>query len=368
MRFPVAHFLCVCVLLLAVGCATTGRPPSMTLHEADSPVWSVQHANDSLTVAVSPAGRTLRVAGSAGLVLGTSVDAVVNARYRNQIAELIGEVDTAAMLEEGIEQWLQEAVGENLVQVWPLSTTAGYSSRREALAARYDGLARQNHDVLLQLRTTHGVFGHDGTLAVKIEGRQLTLPEGRTLWADTFVVTPEPVLAYDPLRDPTDRMKPRIRGARLTVERGALDKWRGGTQSLRDDLAETIEAAAAALTVSLALEENALGEYHLGKWAMSKKRFDRALEHLNKAIELRPDYADAHNALAVLQFHQGNLDAAIRTAKTVVEQWPEYVPAHVNLAWWYAIEKKDAAAARPHYQRAVELGMEPHGRLEGLLS
>ena len=117
MRLPVTHLVCVFVLLLAVGCATTGRPPSMTLREAEFPVWSIQQTSDSLAVAVSPAGRSLRLAGSAGLVLGTGVDAVVNARYRNQIAELIGEDDTASMLAEGIEQRLQEAVGLSLIHI-----------------------------------------------------------------------------------------------------------------------------------------------------------------------------------------------------------------------------------------------------------
>ncbi|HQH51337.1 MAG TPA: hypothetical protein PKY01_02870, partial [Candidatus Hydrogenedentes bacterium] len=199
MRVPIARVAMAGIALIAAGCATTGRPPELTLRDAVSPVWSLQQTNDELVVALSPAGKSLRLAGSAGIVIGTGVDAVVNAQYRDQIREILGEDDTASILAKGLERRLQDDVGDKLAQVPPISTTAGYSSRREAMAAQYEGLARQNHDTLLLLRTTHGVFGHDGTLAVKIDARQVALPSGSTLWSDDIVVTPAPVLACDRL-------------------------------------------------------------------------------------------------------------------------------------------------------------------------
>ncbi len=364
MRSLVACVVISGILLLLAGCATTGRPPELTLREAASPVWSLQQTNDEMVVALSPAGKSLRIAGSAGLVIGSGVDAVVNARYRNQLEEILGEDDTAVLLREGLERRLQEAAGEKLTQVAPLSTTAGYSNRRDAMAARYEGLARQNHDTLLQLRTTHGVFGHDGTLAVKIEGRQVALPSGNRLWSDDIVVTTEPVLAYERLGDPTNRVAPKIKGARLTVEKGALDKWREGDKSLRADFEEAVNAASAALAVSLGLSDDPGGKHHLARMAMNTKDFDEALAYLNSAIQQEPGLVDAHNVMSVIYGHQGDVDAAIAKATAITETWPEYGPAWMNLAWWYAMKKDDSAAAKPCYQRALEIGMEPVGKLE----
>lgn len=368
MRIPIAPCMLMVVTLVAAGCATTSGPPEITLREAASPVWSVQHMNEKLQVALSPAGRSLRLAGSAGLVLGTGVDAVVNAAYRDNIREMLGEDDTAAILAEALAERLEEAVGEKLARATPLSTTVGYSSRREAEAAWYEGLECQEYDILLDIRTRHGVYGHDSVLAVRIDARQVAIPSRQTLWSDDIVVFLGPVLAYERLRDPTSRMSPQIRGARLTVEKDTLGKWREDGRSLRGDFVQTAEAAAAALVVSLGLAEDAAGEYHLGKCALNEKHFEESLDHFGKAVALKPDYADAHNAISVACAHQGNLDDAIEKAHAITATWPEYAPAFMNLAWWYAMEKDDLPAARPLYQRALELGMDPVKKLGERLS
>ena len=368
MRRPFACVVLTSIVLLAAGCATTGRSPKLNLREAAAPVGSLQQANDELVVSVSPAGRSLRLAGSAGLVLGTGVDAVVNARYRSRIQELIGEDDTAAILANALETALAGAGAAGLAQAAPLPSTAGFDSRRDAFSAYYDGLARAGHDVLLRLRSTHGIFGHDATLAVKLDGRMVELPSGHALWDNEIVATVEPVMAYDRLGDPTDRMTPRIKGARLTVEDDALAKWQTGGRSLRADFEQAAAGAAAALVANLGLAENALGEFHLGELALMRKNFEEALQHYRKAISLNPDYPAAHCGVAVTRGHMGELPAAIETATAVTAKWPDYAPAHMNLAWWHAIEKGDAASARPYYRRALELGMKPVGRIDEYLS
>ena len=140
MRRPFACVVLTSIVLLAAGCATTGRSPKLNLREAAAPVWSLQQANDELVVSVSPAGRSLRLAGSAGLVLGTGVDAVVNARYRSRIQELIGEDDTAAILANALETALAGAGAAGLAQAAPLPSTAGFDSRRDAFSEFADNL------------------------------------------------------------------------------------------------------------------------------------------------------------------------------------------------------------------------------------
>ena len=368
MRWRLTHVVLTGMVLLCAGCATTRPAPEQDLRQAGAPVWSLQQTNDELAVFMSPTGRNLRLAGSVGVVLGTGVDAVVNARYRSRIQDLIGEDDTAALLGGILETTLAEAAGSSLGQTAPLPSTAGFDSRRDAFSAYYDGLARAGHDVLLRLRSAHGIFGHDATLAVKLDGHMVALPSGRTLWANEIVTTVEPVMAYDRLSLPTARMAPRIKGARLTVEEDALAKWESGGRSLRADFEEAAHAAASALVVNLGLAEDALGEYHLGELSLMRKDFNEALRHYRKAISLKPDFPAAHNGIAVALGHGGELADAIETATAVTEQWPEFAPAHMNLAWWYAVEKNDAESALPYYRRALELGRAPVPRINELLS
>ena len=43
---------------------------------------------------------------------------------------------------------------------------------------------------------------------------------------------------------------------------------------------------------------------------------------------------------------------------------PDYGPAWYKLAWWYAVKKKDSDTAKPYYEKALELGMPEHKKIE----
>ncbi len=82
---------------------------------------------------------------------------------------------------------------------------------------------------------------------------------------------------------------------------------------------------------------------------------------------MRPNYAEARNGLAVNTAHAGDTDKAIALTNALVADAPDYAPAHYNLAWWYAEEKGDLEAARPHYEQARELGLAGDKDLEKTL-
>ena len=106
------------------------------------------------------------------------------------------------------------------------------------------------------------------------------------------------------------------------------------------------------------------GEYCLGKMALYKKKFARAEEHFERAIELAPDSPDARNGLVVTLGHDKRVDEALTLAHGLANDHPDYGPAWLNLAWLYAVGLKDGAAAAGPYGRALELGMPPSKRIE----
>ena len=63
------------------------------------------------------------------------------------------------------------------------------------------------------------------------------------------------------------------------------------------------------------------------------------------------------NAHAVNMAHYGQVEDAIAVAKTMTEATPDYAPAWFNLAYWYAVKKKDGASAQANYDKAIALGM-----------
>ncbi len=88
-----------------------------------------------------------------------------------------------------------------------------------------------------------------------------------------------------------------------------------------------------------------------------KKAFDRVQELYERALELRPDYADAHFNLGLFLARRGRIDQASRHFERVLEHMPKYRPAyakaHYNLGL-IAHMKGDLAAAEQHYRAALE--------------
>jgi len=103
------------------------------------------------------------------------------------------------------------------------------------------------------------------------------------------------------------------------------------------------------------------------------RRYDRALEHLNRAIELDPLNVEAYHNRAVIHERQGNREAALEDYRTALRYQPQYEPsrqalirltgdANVNqpgtpeeVTAARLLEQASAAARRTDYQRALDL-------------
>ncbi len=355
------------VLLVGAGCATTPKEGAKTLGDAASPAWSLDAAHEGMKVAVSPAGKTLRIAGSYGTVIGAGVDAVANARYREALHDALDDYDAAGIFEARLKARLEEA-SSNMTQVAPLGTAAGLRSLHEAAELRYESLAESGRDMVLDLTMTYGIFGPQGVLVAKLDGKLADVPRGRRLWHGTVLASTNAILASDRLADPTNRISPNWSSPRLKADEEAIAQWTGdGGGTIRRRFETAVNGVVSALLCELGLAEEAEGEYYLGKLAMNKKDFEGALTHFRKAVALAPDSLDAENGLAVTLGHMKKVDEAIATARAVADRAPDYGPAWYNLAWWYATEKADTATAKTCYEKAQALGIAPEERLEKAL-
>jgi Flp pilus assembly protein TadD len=72
-----------------------------------------------------------------------------------------------------------------------------------------------------------------------------------------------------------------------------------------------------------------------------------------KVIELRADFPEAHNNLAIYSKETGNEDGARRHYQEAIRIWPEYPEAHYNYAIFLETTK-DLPGAAAHYLKALK--------------
>lgn len=362
------HLSVVALALFATGCATTAKGSGASLATAKSPTLSVSSGQNEMMVSVSPVRQTVLLLGSSAAILGAGVDAFVNEKYSKPVLEALKDYDEGAIFEQRLRARLDGALAQDLANTAPLGSTAGFHSLRDAQEARWQSVAESGHDLLLDFRTTYGLFGFEGTLVAKLDGKILEVPSGHAVWRNAIVVSTEPVLASDKLSDPTKQLGPNVSSPRLTVDEQAVQRWtQDNGKYLREKYEHAVDCAIAALLVDLGLEDSADGHYYLGRGLMNRKKFAEADVYFAAAIKLAPDMADAWNARAVNLARNNELDSAIALAKEITTKWPEYGPAWHNLAWWYAVEKKDASAAGDYYKKARALGMPDEKKIEKML-
>ena len=107
-------------------------------------------------------------------------------------------------------------------------------------------------------------------------------------------------------------------------------------------------------------------------WAWSCKNkgtLDEAVAHYRKAVELKPDFAEAHYSLGMVLQQQGKIDEAIVHYRKALESQPDLVEVRNNLGIALAgCGKADEAIVQ--YQKALEIKpdfAEVHNNLAGVL-
>jgi len=93
---------------------------------------------------------------------------------------------------------------------------------------------------------------------------------------------------------------------------------------------------------------------------------DEAIAEYKKAVEINPEYAEAHFNLGLSYYRKGMYDEAIAAFNRAIEINPEYTKAHNNVAILY-YHKGEYSLAIKHCDRAMQLGQTVHPGLLKLL-
>jgi tetratricopeptide (TPR) repeat protein len=94
--------------------------------------------------------------------------------------------------------------------------------------------------------------------------------------------------------------------------------------------------------------------YNLGGALASEGRRDDAVASFERAIEVNPGYAEAHNNLAVLLQSEGRLKAAVLSYLRALEIRPDYAFAHHNLGS-ALLAQGEVSEAIAHLEKAVDI-------------
>ena len=165
-----------------------------------------------------------------------------------------------------------------------------------------------------------------------------------TLWNHTLAVTGENDVAHNNL-------------GFLSLRRGELDKAISEFQAALDIRSRNTETH---YSLGAALIQN-----NLGNAFARKQLWDEAIDHLQEAVRLRPDYADAYFNLGSVFFQQGRIDQAIAQWQKALAIRPTDAEAHRNLA--SALRKQgNVKGAIAEYEQALNITPEDRVALNNL--
>ncbi len=102
------------------------------------------------------------------------------------------------------------------------------------------------------------------------------------------------------------------------------------------------------------VDGSAIVNRNLGLALFNLKKYENSIEKCQKAIKLKPDYADAFNDMGNIFFEQGKYPEAIEKYQKVILLKPDYIYALNNLGKTY-VEIKDYYLAIKSYSDAIEI-------------
>jgi tetratricopeptide (TPR) repeat protein len=182
------------------------------------------------------------------------------------------------------------------------------------------------------------------SLGVRALGQTSYWKNSETLWNHTVAVTGDNDVAHNNL-------------GFLFLRRGELDEAISEFQTALDIRSRNTQTH---YSLGAALIQSNLGN------ALARKQFwDAAVDHLQQAIKLRPDYADAYFNLGTVLFQQGRLDQAIAQWRKALEIRPRDAEAHSNVA--SALRKQgNVKEAISEYEQALNITPEDSVALNNL--
>ena len=99
---------------------------------------------------------------------------------------------------------------------------------------------------------------------------------------------------------------------------------------------------------------NNVAEKGLGQILAERGQIDEAIAHYQRAVEIKPNYAEAHLNLGALLAGRGELDAATDHYHKALEFKPDFADAHTNLGNVLA-RRGQVDEAVAEYRRALDI-------------
>ncbi len=96
---------------------------------------------------------------------------------------------------------------------------------------------------------------------------------------------------------------------------------------------ETTGSGTIVSLASLKVPEKARKEFNKARKAGRKKKYDEALQRLQKATEIYPEYAEAFNEMGAIYIRKKQKTEALKAFEHAIAADPNWVSAYVNLAW-----------------------------------
>ena len=182
------------------------------------------------------------------------------------------------------------------------------------------------------------------SLGARAFGQTAYWKNSETLWNHALAVTGENDVAHNNL-------------GFLFLRRGELDKAILEFQTALDIRSRNTQSH-----YSLGA---ALIQSNLGNALARNQRWDAAIDHLQEAVRLRPDYADAYFNLGSVLFQQGKIDQAIAQWQKTLAINPRDSEAHRNVA--NALRKQGKVKeAMAEYEQALNIAPEDSAALNNL--
>ncbi|HEY2818900.1 MAG TPA: tetratricopeptide repeat protein [Casimicrobiaceae bacterium] len=100
--------------------------------------------------------------------------------------------------------------------------------------------------------------------------------------------------------------------------------------------------------------ESWMAHNNLAGVLIARGKVDEAIGHIERALALRPDYAEARNNLGLALANRGRVDAALEQYRQALELQPAYAEAHNNLGVLLA-RRGQVEDAIAQYTRALQI-------------
>ena len=72
-----------------------------------------------------------------------------------------------------------------------------------------------------------------------------------------------------------------------------------------------------------------LGRYNWGNALLAQGKFDEAINHYSEALQIKPDYAQAHNNMGIALTNKGKIEEAITRFREALRIEPNYAEVRV---------------------------------------